>query len=272
MDSQPQADVPVVPTRNLKLVIAYDGTRYHGWQRQIAGTDTVQERLELAAGRVLGHPVKLNGAGRTDAGVHAAGQVANIRTPNFSIPVVNFRRALNAKLPSDIAVISVNCVSPLFHASRSARCKTYRYRIYTAQTRDVAIADSVYHYWHGLSAERMAHAAWRLVGTHDFRGLAFAAEQRENTVRTILACSVCQSGKEIHIFVTGTGFLYKMVRNLSGTLLEIGRGHWEEDRIDQILATRDRTYAGPTLPPGGLCMMSVEYPPELELAPEELAP
>lgn len=255
--------------RNIKLVVAYDGTRYHGWQRQIAGVDSVQERLEWAAVRVLGHPVHVHGAGRTDAGVHAAGQVANFRTTCLNIPVDNLRRAINSKLPSDIAVLSAKPVSYSFHASGSATGKTYRYRIYTAQTRSVTLANCAYHYWQELDVDRMAAAGRRLLGTHDFRGLAFSAEKRENTVRTITGYAVSRVDQEIQIHVSGDGFLYKMVRNLAGTLLEIGRGHWEADRVDQILATRDRTYAGPTLPPNGLCMMAVYYPPEVEV-PESL--
>ena len=248
--------------RNIKLVISYDGTRYHGWQRQ-AGAASIQETIEQAAGRLLGHPVACNGASRTDAGVHALGQVGNIRTGNFHIPVRNFRRALNAKLPPDIAVLSAEEVPPDFHASRGALGKTYRYRIYLAPHKLVMEAWHVYHYSHGqgkeLDAEAMRQAAGRLVGTHDFRGLAFAAEKRENTVRTITQCTVSEAEDELRVWVTGDGFLYKMVRNIVGTLVEIGRGRWGPERIDDILRTRDRAYAGQTAPASGLCLMAVYY-------------
>ena len=246
-------------TRNIKLVIAYNGTGYHGWQRQAAGLPTVQECVEASAGRVLGHPATVSGAGRTDAGVHAVGQVANLHTTNRSIPVTNFRRALNSKLPDDIVAVSAAEALADFHASRSAVSKTYRYRIYLRPLKPIMFADQVWHYWRGLSAERMAEGAARLVGEHDFRGLAYAAETRENTVRTIIHCQVSREDDEIVVQVTGSGFLYKMVRNLVGTLVEIGRGRWQADRIDKILASRDRAYAGPTAPAGGLCLMSVQY-------------
>jgi tRNA pseudouridine38-40 synthase len=250
---------PSAPRRNIKLVIAYDGTRYHGWQRQSDGIETVQGRLEHVAKRILGHPLALNGAGRTDAGVHAAGQVANVRTTNLSIPVGNFRRALDSKTPPDIAVLSAEEVPDEFHASMSAVGKTYRYRIHVGAVKPALNSHLVYHYMRPLDVERMASAGRRVLGEHDFRGFAFAAERRENTVRTITRCHVTAAGDEIHVTVRGTGFLYKMVRNLVGTLLEIGRGRWDESQIDTILTTRQRIYAGPTAPPMGLCLMNVEY-------------
>jgi tRNA pseudouridine38-40 synthase len=246
-------------TRNLKLVISYDGRRYHGWQRQIAGVETVQERIEQAAMRVLLHPVTAHGAGRTDAGVHAEGQVANLRTTNHGVPLSGMRRAMNSRLPSDIVVRSITPVPDDFNASRSAVGKTYRYRLYVGPQRPVRDARRVWWYWRPLDADRMRDGAVRLLGRHDFRGLASSAEDRETTVRTIYRCDVSEQGDEIHIAVTGDGFLYNMVRNIVGTLVEIGRGHWPADRIDQILASQDRREAGPTAPPDGLSMMCVYY-------------
>jgi tRNA pseudouridine38-40 synthase len=249
------------PTRNLKLVISYDGRRYHGWQRQADGVETVQERIEQAAKRVLLHPLSVHGAGRTDAGVHAEGQVANLRTTNFSVPLTGMRKAMNARLPGDIVVRSITIAPENFNASRSAVGKTYRYRLYVGPQRPVRDARRVWWYWRPLDAERMADAAVRLIGTHDFRGFASSAEDRETTVRTIFRCDVSEKEDEIHIAVTGDGFLYNMVRNLVGTLVEIGRGHWSADRIDRVLATRDRREAGPTAPPDGLTMVCVYYDP-----------
>ena len=259
---QPSQSNTSVPTRNIKLVLAYRGTSYHGWQRQAAGLATVQGCVESVAGRVLGHPVTVSGASRTDAGVHAAGQVASLHTSNRSIPVANFRRALNSKLPDDIAVISARLVPMDFHASRAAVGKTYRYRIHLGPAKPVMAADEVWHCRNELDGERMARAGRRLIGEHDFRGFAFAAESRENTVRNIHCCEVSAQGDELHVFVAGNGFLYKMVRNIVGTLVEVGRGRWEVSRIDRILDSRERQYAGPTAPPGGLCLMSVDYPPD----------
>ena len=246
--------------RNIKLVIAYNGAAYHGWQRQAEGIDTVQQRVEESASRIVGHPVVVSGAGRTDAGVHAAGQVANFRTTNLSIPLRGLRRAMNSRLPRDIAIRSADEVADDFHASRSAVAKTYRYRIYVAPHRPVELCSQVWHYWKSLDAERMRAGAVRLVGEHDFRGLATSAEVRENTVRTIYRCEVAQADSEIVVSVTGNGFLYNMVRNIVGTLVEIGRGRWGPERIEMILASCDRRDAGPTAPPDGLSLMSVEYP------------
>jgi tRNA pseudouridine38-40 synthase len=250
-------DLP--PRRNIKLVVAYNGAAYHGWQRQAEGFDTVQQRLEETIGRVMGHPVTVCGAGRTDAGVHAAGQVANFHTTNLAIPVVGLRRAVNSRLPRDIVIRSAGAVAEGFHASRSARGKTYQYRICVCPVRPVERCGQVYHYWRPLDVEAMRRSAGRLLGEHDFRGFASSVEQRMNTVRVIRRCEVAEIGDEIHVTVQGNGFLYNMVRNIVGTLIEIGRGHWEPRRIDLILSSRDRADAGPTAPPDGLSLLCVHY-------------
>lgn len=258
MTNQP-TDIQLPPRRNIKMVVAYNGAGYHGWQRQIRGVDTVQERVELAATLVVKHPVTIHGAGRTDAGVHAQGQVANFYTTNFSVPMAGLRMAINSRLPGDIAVQSAQVVSNDFHASRSAIGKTYRYRIYQSPLRSVELHQQVYHHYRMLDVDRMRAGAMRLIGEHDFRGFATSSEERENTVRTIFRCDVEKDGAEIRVFVQGNGFLYNMVRNIVGTLTEIGRGHWEPDRVDLVLATRDRTNAGPTAPPDGLSLLCVHY-------------
>ena len=252
-----------LPRRNIKLVVAYDGTRFHGWQRQL-GVPTVQENLERAAAMVVGHPLHVLGAGRTDAGVHALGQVASFRTTNLVIPLVNLRRAISSRCGREIAVLSAAVVRDDFHASASAVGKTYRYRIHVGPEKPVMLASQVCHYPRPLDAARMAQAARLLLGEHDFRGFAYSAEKREDTVRTITACDVSERGQEIHVTVTGDGFLYKMVRNIVGTLIEIGRGHWAPERIDQVIASRQREYAGPTAVPGGLYMVHVFYPPQFD--------
>jgi tRNA pseudouridine38-40 synthase len=240
-------------------VIAYNGAAYHGWQRQIEGMVTVQQHVEEALGRIVRHPVIVFGAGRTDAGVHAHGQVANFYTTNFSVPLTGLRRAMNSRLPRDIVIHSASEVPENFHASRSAVGKTYRYRIYVGPTRPVELHRMVYHYWRPLEIEPMRAAAMKLIGTHDFRGLASSAEARLTTVRTIRRCEVSEQGAEIHVTVEGDGFLYNMVRNIVGTLVEIGRGLWQPGQIDEIIASRDRSVAGPTAPPDGLYMMCVHY-------------
>jgi len=249
-------------TRNIKLVVAYDGAAYHGWQRQSAGIDTVQERLEDAAARVTGHPVTVLGASRTDTGVHAAGQVANFYTTNASIPLEGLRRAINSRLPGDIAIRSAQEVSINFHASRWAVGKTYRYRIRLSPLRTVNPVAQAWLYAKPLDDEPMRLAARRLIGTHDFRGFATSAEIRQNTVRTIYRCDVCRGDFEIVVSVEGNGFLYNMVRNIVGTLVEVARGHWEPEHVDKALASRDRRDAGPTAPAGGLTLLCVHYLPE----------
>lgn len=251
---------PDSPTRNIKLVIAYNGAAYHGWQRQADGLDTIQQVVEDAVAKVLRHRVVLHGAGRTDAGVHADGQAANFHTPNMAIPLPGMRRAINARLPGDVAIRSATLAADDFHASRSATGKTYRYRIYVAPSRPVALHRLVYHYpFHTLDVAVMQDAAGRLVGRHDFRGLATSSDQREDTVRTIFRCEAAEWGDEIHVTVRGDGFLYNMVRNIVGTLIEIARGHFPPDRIDLILATCNRADAGPTAPPDGLSLVCVHY-------------
>jgi tRNA pseudouridine38-40 synthase len=245
--------------RNVKLVIAYNGGAYHGWQRQTADVDTVQQRIEAAACRVVRHPVTVFGAGRTDAGVHAAGQVANFYTTADSIPLEGLRRAMNSRLPIDVVVRSAEEVPESFHASRSAIGKTYRYRIHCGPVRPVELAGQVWHYWMPLDAGRMALAGRRLIGTHDFKGFATSTEVRQNTVRTVSRCEVAEDAGQIVITVEGDGFLYNMVRNIAGTLVEIGRGRWDGGQVDRIIATADRALAGPTAPPDGLSLVCVHY-------------
>ena len=246
-------------TRNVKLVIAYNGAAYHGWQRQAAGIDTVQFQVEQAALQVLGHPVNVHGAGRTDAGVHAEGQVANFHTTNRAIPLTGMRRAMNSRLPGDIAVRSAVEVPDGFHASLSAVGKTYRYRIHVSPQRAVMLHRQVYHYWRPLDVEAMQGAARNLVGTHDFVGFATSCDDRSTTVRTIFRCEVAESGPEIHVAVQGDGFLYNMVRIVVGTLVEVGRGRWTPSRAAMALTSLNRADAGPTAPPDGLAMLCVHY-------------
>ena len=250
------------------MIVAYNGAAYHGWQRQLEQFDTVQQRIERAASEVMKHPVTIHGAGRTDAGVHASGQVANFYTPNFSIPLVGLRRAMNSRLPKDIAIRSAEVVPDDFHASMSAVGKTYRYRIWPSPVRPVELAGQVYHYWRPLDAEPMRQAGLLLVGEHDFRGFATSAEKRENTVRKVYRCEVAEAGGEITVTVQGSGFLYNMVRNIVGTLVEVGRGRWEPSVVTNVLETRDRREAGPTAPPDGLTLVCVHYgsPGELTAA------
>ncbi len=247
--------------RNFKLVLAYDGTDFHGWQRQV-GVRTVQAELEAVLQRVLRHPLHLAGASRTDAGVHAHGQVANVVTSS-SIPVENLARALGSRLPADTALVSAAVVPLEFRASRDACGKLYRYRIFNARRRPVETLAQryVWHVWHPLDLDRMCAAAAALVGTHDFAAFAGRGSPRPSTVRTIHRLGLERHSDEVWIDVEGDGFLYNQVRNVVGTLVEVGRGHWLPERVTEILASRDRTQAGPTALPQGLCLEWVRYPP-----------
>lgn len=245
--------------RNIRLLIAYDGTDFHGWQKQ-PEMRTVQDVVEQAVRRVVRHQVALNAAGRTDAGVHAAGQNANFET-TCEIPLPNLRKAIGSRLPKDVSLLHVCQVPPGFRCSQDAVSKLYRYRIYNAPHRPVREHEQryTYHFWNPLDLDRMREAADRLVGTHDFAGFATKGSERETTVRTILRLEVLRHYEEVQVNVEGTGFLYNQVRNMVGTLLEIGRGRWDPDRIDQILAAGDRALAGPTAPARGLCLQWVRY-------------
>lgn len=251
-----------------KLTIAYDGTQFHGWQKQtppppakplrtVAGV--VEDRLQHA----LQQPITLVGASRTDTGVHARGQVAHFDAAT-RIPLDRMALAINARLPHDIEVRHVEAVAPGFDAIRDARCKQYRYRIFNSPRRPLEKRTHVWHCWLDLDVAAMHAAAQHLVGEHDFASLAAAGHKRLTTVRTIFACSVTPDPEheEIHITVQGNGFLYNMVRILAGTLIEVGRRRWPPDHVPAILAARDRAAAGPTLPPTGLWLEWVRYEAE----------
>ncbi len=245
--------------RNIKLLIAYEGTDFHGWQRQ-PELRTVQGMIEQAVRRVCQHQVDVIGAGRTDAGVHAAGQVANFFTTS-TIPAPNLLRAVGGRLPKDITLIHATDVPAGFHATRAARSKLYRYSIHNAAGRPVEHLRQrfTYHFWQRLDTDRMQEAARAFVGEQDFAAMASKGEEREYTVRTVYACTVYRHYDEVRIDVEGRGFLYNQVRNMVGTLIEIGRGHWPVDCVGEILASKDRRRAGPTAPARGLSLQWVRY-------------
>ena len=255
--------------RRIYMRIAFDGTEFHGWQRQ-AGVRTVQEVLETTMARVLRHPVKLIGSGRTDAGVHAAGHVEGFAT-DHQMPAEKMRHAIGSRLPGDLSVVDIRDVHPAFHATKSAISKLYRYRIHNHRNRPVERFTQryAYHYWHPLDVDRMQVAARHFVGEMDFSALAPTGTVRETMVRTVVVCHVERHLDEIRIDVEGDGFLYNQVRNMVGTLIEVGRGRWAPDHVVDILSSRDRSQAGPTAPALGLCLGWVRYPPHL-LRPERL--
>lgn len=249
--------------RNIRLVVAYDGTDFHGWQTQ-PGLRTVQGLIEQALRRVVRHQVDLIGSGRTDAGVHALGHVGNFKT-TCELPVDKLRHAIGSRLPKDVSIVEVRDVHPDFHATRSALCKLYRYRVFNAHRRPVEclVQRYVYHFWELIDLPAMQAAAAHLIGTKDFTSMTPAGTTRETMVRTVLRCDLERHGDEVYIDVEGTGFLWKQVRNMVGTLLAVGRGRWPPEYVTEILERRDRTAAGPTAPAQGLCLQWVRYPPEL---------
>jgi tRNA pseudouridine38-40 synthase len=229
--------------RNIKLTIHYDGSSYHGWQLQ-PDQPTIQGEVMRAIERLTGRQVIVNGASRTDAGVSAMGQVANIK-----IEI----------LPDDIAVAEATDVDDDFDAISSVKSKLYRYTIYTGSIRPVL---QIRHCWHlpvKLDAGGMDKAAKLLVGKKDFKSFASAADTRQSSVRTISSCRVKVDGEWIYIDVEADGFLYNMVRNIVGTVVEIGRGRWSPEKITEILEAKDRTAAGPIAPAVGLCLMRIDY-------------
>ena len=244
------------PMRNLRITVAYDGTDFSGWQVQ-PEQRTIQGEIERALAEVEGEPVKIHGSGRTDAGVHALGQVASFPLNN-PIPCLNLRRALNHNLPPAIRILEAEEVDEEFHARYSTVTKTYEYRIYRGEVCPPFERRYVYHLPYPLSEEAMIEAAPHFEGTHDFRSLATRErEEKESTVRTIFSSRLEQEDNRLTYRVQGSGFLYNMVRNIVGSLIEIGRGNLPP--VEEILAARDRDAAGRTAPAIGLFLHSVEY-------------
>ena len=245
--------------RKVKLTVAYDGTAYHGWQTQLGGLVTVQETLERLLCRLLGHRVALRAAGRTDAGVHADGQVASFFT-DTRIPTERLAHAINHRLDATIRIRHAMEVPDDFDATTSAVNKLYRYAIFNANDLPPRAVNYCYHFYMPCDVDRMQAAADRLVGTHDFASFASAGHGRTCTVRTVYACTVTRNGPWIIMDIQGNGFLYHMVRNIVGVLVDVGRGHWEPAIVDTILANRSRAMAGKMAPAAGLTMKWVNYP------------
>ena len=248
--------------RTLKLTLAYDGSAYAGWQVQ-TGRKTVQGVLEAALMRITGQPVRAMASGRTDAGVHALGQVVSFRTESHLAAGV-FQRALNAELPEDIAVLDAAEMPEGFHALRDAVRKRYRYLIHDGPVRDVFLRHYCWHYPYGrLDDQAMCRAASVLCGTHDFASFQTSGAPRRTSVRTIFDLGIRRgeggSDQTIRLEVEADGFLYNMVRAIVGSLTEIGRGARGEAWLADVLAAADRRLAGPTAPPQGLFLVRVEY-------------
>jgi tRNA pseudouridine38-40 synthase len=243
--------------RNIKLVIAYDGTAYQGWQIQAEGK-TIQGTIEKRLMRILGHPARIAGSGRTDAGVHAAGQAANFHTDNH-LSCGEMIRALNALLPGDIRILRVTEAPPAFHARKWALSKTYIYNIYNGMILPPPLRHTYYHEKVPLDMDAMRSAAQMFMGTHDFTSFCSAGTTVQNKVRSVTLSRITVHGRRLHYRIRADGFLWHMVRNIVGTLLEIGKGKMPPDHIPALIRLKDRRASGPTAAPHGLTLAKVYY-------------
>ncbi len=243
--------------KRVMLTVAYDGTNYSGWQLQ-PNAVTVEGELNRCLSQLLGEDIKVIGASRTDAGVHALGNIAVFDT-TARMPAEKFSYALNQRLPEDIRIQKSEQVAEEFHPRHCDSKKTYEYRIYTAEFPMPTKRLYSYFTYHMMDEKRMQQAAGYLVGEHDFKSFCAAATVAETTVRMIYALDVQRDGNEIVIRVTGNGFLYNMVRIIAGTLMEVGKGNLEPEQVQEILKKCDRSFAGPTAPACGLTLYKYEF-------------
>jgi len=245
--------------RNLKMTVAYEGTGYAGFQSQKNGAPTVQETLEQAIVKITGAAdIRLTAAGRTDAGVHAKGQVVNFQSGS-NLAGDSLVKALNAVLPDDILVKDAVEMELGFHARYSAKSKTYSYRIYNRESRPLFERNFVCHYRYPLKWEPMREAVALLLGTHDFKSFQAAGSAVKTTERTVNYCRLFKEGAEITMVINADGFLYHMVRNIVGTLILVGAERLKVTDFERVIAARDRKAAGPTAPALGLCLEEVFY-------------
>jgi tRNA pseudouridine38-40 synthase len=243
--------------RKVKLTVRYDGFDYHGWQIQ-PGKRTVQGELSQAVSNLVGRKITVHAASRTDAGVSALGQSAVFEVIS-PIPTENFKDAINDRLPADIVVTSAGEATRDFDVMGDVTSKFYRYTICTAPDRPVL---QVRHCWHipkKLDVPAMDRAAKLLIGKKDFKSFATAKDKRESSVRTVFCCDVTNESEWVYVDVEGDAFLYNMVRNMVGTLVEVGTYRWRPEKVEEILDAKDRKAAGPIAPAAGLCLMWIKY-------------
>ncbi len=244
--------------RNIKLVLQYEGTRYQGWQRQQSTDNTIQGKLETLLGRMCGGPVELQGSGRTDAGVHALGQVANFHT-ECGMAVEEMLTYINRYLPEDIAVVGIAEVPPRFHSRLNAKGKHYEYRVINSAVPDVFRRRYALEVPDALDMEAMRRAAGLLLGEHDFKSFTSAKKGKKSTVRRIDDISIAREGDVITFSFKGNGFLHHMIRIIMGTLLEVGMGKRAPESMEEILVAQDREQAGPLVPAKGLVLVEVYF-------------
>ncbi len=243
--------------RNIRLDICYDGSRYKGWQRLPGVDNTIQGKLEQTLSRILGENVEISGSGRTDAGAHAIGQVANFHCES-NLPCDEILSQLRRYLPEDIGIYSVREAGERFHARLNAKRKTYRYRIWNSETPCVFDRKYVYVMSDPLDLEKMRQAAAYFLGEHEYCAFCANKRMKKSTIRRIDALEIRRNGEEVELSFTGNGFLYNMVRIMVGTLIEVGRGQRDAESILSLFGAK-REEAGFLVPAQGLCLMEVEY-------------
>lgn len=244
--------------RNLRLQIAYDGSRYRGWQRLPGQDMTIQGKLETALSRILGEEIEVIGSGRTDAGVHAKGQVANFHCES-SLPCEDILLHLRRYLPEDIGIDSCREASPRFHARLNAKAKTYVYRVWNSERPCVFDRRYVYQMPEKLDVPAMEEACKQFLGEHDFSAFCANSQMKKSKVREIYSFTLERAGEELRFTVRGNGFLHHMVRIMVGTVLEVGQGKRKYQEIPTLLSGAKREAAGYTVPAKGLCLQEVEY-------------
>ena len=244
--------------RNIKLIIEYDGRKFNGWQKQ-PNNPNIQGEIENAIFEITGERVELIASGRTDRGVHALAQVANFKIESEKLPIEKFAIALNSKLKNSIRIKSAEEVDERFHSRYSVHSKTYRYVINNSEFGTAIFREFEYNFPIKLDVEKMNQAIQYFVGEHDFKGFKASGTSSKSSVRIIYDAKVYQDGDRVTIEITGNGFLYNMVRIISGTLLDIGIGKIKPEEILEIIESKDRTRAGRTLPAHGLYLVKVEY-------------
>ncbi len=243
--------------RNIKLIIEYDGKGFNGWQKQ-PNKLNIQGEIERAIEEITGEKIDLIASGRTDAGVHSLGQTANFKTES-KIPIEKIPIAINSKLKQSIVIKSAEEVDERFHSRYNVKSKKYRYTINNSKYGSAIYRNMEYHFPVELNLEKMQKAAKYFEGEHDFKAFKASGTSSKSSVRKIYKAEVVKNGDRIYIELTGNGFLYNMVRIISGTLLDVGIGKIEPEEIKDIIDKKDRKFAGKTLPPQGLCLVEVNY-------------
>lgn len=244
--------------KNYKFVLQYEGTRYQGWQRQGTTENTIQGKLEALLGKMCGHQVEVHGSGRTDAGVHALAQVANAHMKTDYTPE-QIRDYMNCYLPEDVAVLSVEEVQERFHSRLNAKGKTYRYQIVNTGVPQVFLRRYAHRVERKLDVEAMRLAAGQLVGEHDFQAFTSSKKGKKSTVRRVDEICIEKEGDLITLTFSGNGFLYHMVRIMTGTLIEVGLGQRRPEEMSALLGSRSRERTGELAPAKGLTLVEVRY-------------